>query len=131
MAPPGLLIGEVAARSGVTRKAVRLYEARGILPRAVRTRAGYRVYPADVLGVLTFVGQARRLGLSLAEIAHVAALRRSGAAPCTHVRRLLELKELGVDQFAVYLQHDAKDETLRAYGEQVIPAIADVVRAKS
>ncbi len=48
-----------------------------------------------------------------------------------HVRRLLALKDLGVDQFAVYLQHDAKDETLRAYGERVIPAIADVVRAKS
>ena len=30
-----------------------------------------------------------------------------------HVERLAELKELGVDQFAVYLQHDAKEETLR------------------
>jgi probable F420-dependent oxidoreductase len=48
-----------------------------------------------------------------------------------HVRRLLELRELGVDQFAVYLQHDAKDETLQAYGEHVIPAIAESVRAKS
>jgi hypothetical protein len=35
---------------------------------------------------------------------------------------LAELKALGVDQFAVYLQHDAKDETLAAYGEQIIPA---------
>ncbi|WP_191842911.1 TIGR03842 family LLM class F420-dependent oxidoreductase [Catellatospora chokoriensis] len=40
-----------------------------------------------------------------------------------HVEKLTRLKELGVDQFAVYLQHDAKEETLRAYGEQVIPAI--------
>jgi probable F420-dependent oxidoreductase len=46
------------------------------------------------------------------------------------VRRLEELAGLGVDQFAVYLQHDAKDETLRAYGEQVLPAIADRVAAK-
>ena len=29
---------------------------------------------------------------------------------------------LGVDQFAVYLQHDGKDATLQAYGEHVIPA---------
>jgi hypothetical protein len=29
----------------------------------------------------------------------------------------------GVDQFAVYLQHDAKEETLAAYGSQIIPAI--------
>jgi probable F420-dependent oxidoreductase len=39
-----------------------------------------------------------------------------------HVKRLTELRDLGVDQFAVYLQHDAKESTLAAYGEQVIPA---------
>ena len=48
-----------------------------------------------------------------------------------HVRRLQELKGLGVHQFAVYLQHDAKDETLQAYGEKVIPAIADKAQAKT
>ncbi len=47
-----------------------------------------------------------------------------------HIRRLTELKELGVDQFAVYLQHDGKEETLEAYGEKVIPAIQDLGRAK-
>jgi probable F420-dependent oxidoreductase len=47
-----------------------------------------------------------------------------------HVRRLQELKSLGVDQFALYLQHDSKDETLQAYGEKVIPAIADSVRSE-
>ncbi len=44
-----------------------------------------------------------------------------------HVRRLQQLKELGVDQFAVYLQHDDKDGTLRLYGEKIIPAIAESV----
>ena len=38
---------------------------------------------------------------------------------------------LGVDQFAVYLQHDAKEATLAAYGDHVIPAVADHVTAKS
>ncbi len=49
----------------------------------------------------------------------------------THVKRLNELRDMGVDQFSVYLQHDAKDETLRAYGEKVIPVITEHVRAKS
>ncbi|MCX4471659.1 Phthiodiolone/phenolphthiodiolone dimycocerosates ketoreductase [Micromonospora sp. MW-13] len=40
-----------------------------------------------------------------------------------HLKRLAELRELGVDQFAVYLQHDAKESTLAAYGEHVIPAV--------
>jgi alkanesulfonate monooxygenase SsuD/methylene tetrahydromethanopterin reductase-like flavin-dependent oxidoreductase (luciferase family) len=47
-----------------------------------------------------------------------------------HVARLEELKALGVHQFAVYLQHDAKEATLAAYGEHVIPAVADQVVAK-
>jgi probable F420-dependent oxidoreductase len=41
-----------------------------------------------------------------------------------HVKRLTELRELGVDQFAVYLQHDDKDATLSAYGSDVIPAFS-------
>ncbi|HKY91619.1 MAG TPA: MerR family transcriptional regulator [Nevskiaceae bacterium] len=94
----GLLIGEVAARSGVSRKALRLYESRGILRPPHRTPSGYRRYPADVLSVLRFVAQARRLGLSLAEIKHVVALRRDGAAPCLHIRTLLEQKAADLER---------------------------------
>jgi hypothetical protein len=36
------------------------------------------------------------------------------------VDRLTELAELGVDQFAIYLMHDQKEETLAAYGEEII-----------
>jgi alkanesulfonate monooxygenase SsuD/methylene tetrahydromethanopterin reductase-like flavin-dependent oxidoreductase (luciferase family) len=43
--------------------------------------------------------------------------------PEAHVARLEELRALGVDQFALYLQHDDKDGTLRGYGEKVIPAV--------
>ena len=43
--------------------------------------------------------------------------------PDQHVARLEELRALGVDQFALYLQHDAKDRTLTAYGEQIIPEV--------
>ncbi|MEY2989402.1 MAG: hypothetical protein RLZZ163_318, partial [Actinomycetota bacterium] len=48
-----------------------------------------------------------------------------------HLARLEELKALGVDQFAVYLQHDDKDHTLAHYGEKVIPGIQETVLAKS
>lgn len=48
-----------------------------------------------------------------------------------HIAKLEQLKALGVDQFAGYLQHDNKEETLRVYGETVIPALADRVVAKS
>ncbi|MDP9074347.1 MAG: TIGR03842 family LLM class F420-dependent oxidoreductase [Actinomycetota bacterium] len=52
--------------------------------------------------------------------------------PVDHqVKRLQELKSLGVDQFAIYLQHDGKEETLRAYGEQIIGRVATHVAARS
>ncbi len=48
-----------------------------------------------------------------------------------HIRRLEELKALGVTQFAIYLQHDDKDHTMAAYGEKIIPAVTDHLLAKS
>ena len=49
----------------------------------------------------------------------------------TQIARLQELEGLGVDQFAVYLQHDAKDATLAAYGEKVLPMIKIRAAAKT
>ena len=48
-----------------------------------------------------------------------------------HIAKLEALKAIGVDQFSVYLQHDNKEETLRAYGETIIPALRDTVVARS
>jgi probable F420-dependent oxidoreductase len=47
-----------------------------------------------------------------------------------HLKRLKELKGLGVDQFSVYLQHDGKEQTLEAYGKEILPEIAALSRAK-
>ncbi|SNT59065.1 F420-dependent oxidoreductase, CPS_4043 family [Asanoa hainanensis] len=41
-----------------------------------------------------------------------------------HLDKLQQLRDLGVDQFALYLQHDDKENTLQAYGEKIIPALA-------
>jgi probable F420-dependent oxidoreductase len=48
-----------------------------------------------------------------------------------HIEKLTALKAIGVDQFAGYLQHDNKEETLRVYGETVIPAMRDHITAKA
>ena len=48
-----------------------------------------------------------------------------------HVERLEALRALGVDQFALYLQHDDNDATLEAYGETIIPAMIDSTTASS
>jgi probable F420-dependent oxidoreductase len=51
--------------------------------------------------------------------------------PDEQLRRLGELRDLGVDQFAIYLQHDGKDHTLLEYGEHVIPHLNEQKLAKS
>lgn len=50
--------------------------------------------------------------------------------PEEHQAKLEQLKALGVDQFAGYLDHDNKEITLRVYGETVMPAVRDFVEAK-
>jgi probable F420-dependent oxidoreductase len=41
-----------------------------------------------------------------------------------HIERLKKLRDLGADQFAVYLQHDDMEGTLNAYATEVIPALS-------
>jgi len=98
MGRDGLLIGEVAARTGVSRKALRLYEEAGILPAPRRTAAGYRIYGQETLALLAFITQARRLGFRLDEIKEIAQIKRSGRVPCSHVLDLVRQKVADLDR---------------------------------
>lgn len=40
-----------------------------------------------------------------------------------HIEKVSLLKDMGVDQFGIYLMHDDKEATLAAYGETIIPAV--------
>jgi DNA-binding transcriptional MerR regulator len=93
-----LTIGVLARRAGVSAKAIRLYETRGILPPATRAANGYRVYGDDAVERLRFVRQATGLGLTLAEIRDVVSIREGGRPPCTHVHRLLQEKAVDLDR---------------------------------
>ncbi|MFD9073171.1 TIGR03842 family LLM class F420-dependent oxidoreductase [Streptomyces lasiicapitis] len=41
-----------------------------------------------------------------------------------HIEKLRALKELGVDQFALYAMHDAREAVIDAYGAEIFPALA-------
>ncbi|WP_333769436.1 TIGR03842 family LLM class F420-dependent oxidoreductase [Streptomyces sp. IBSBF 2435] len=43
--------------------------------------------------------------------------------PPVHEAKLKALRDLGVDQFAIYDMHDARESTIDAYGELIIPAL--------
>ncbi|WP_371675848.1 TIGR03842 family LLM class F420-dependent oxidoreductase [Streptomyces sp. NBC_01276] len=42
-----------------------------------------------------------------------------------HIEKLRALRDLGVDQFAVYDMHDAREATIDAYGQHIIPVLRD------
>ena len=52
-------------------------------------------------------------------------------SPETQIARLTELANLGVDHFGLYLQHDAQDATLAAFGNEVIPLVKEQMLARS
>lgn len=93
-----MTVGQAAQAAGLTRKAVRLYEERGLLPPAPRTAAGYRQYEQDDVDTLTFIRRARTLDLPLHDIGAILTLRRGGTTPCTAVRHLLDSRIAEIDQ---------------------------------
>lgn len=94
----GLRIGQLAQQVGVTAKAIRFYEAKRVLPRPARGTNGYRLYGRDAVEMLSFVTRAAGLGLTLAEIRDIIAIRQGGGPPCVHVRRLLQDKARELDR---------------------------------
>lgn len=93
-----LTVGEAAKASGLSAKAVRLYETKGLLPPAQRTTAGYRLYTDDDVAVLRFIRRAKTLGLTLAEIGDILAIRRGGTLPCHHVLTVLDQRIADIDR---------------------------------
>jgi len=67
----GLTIGRLAEAAGVNIETVRYYERRGLLDEPPRSPAGYRQYSDADLWRLRFIGRAKRLGFTLAEIAEI------------------------------------------------------------
>ncbi|NHD15720.1 MerR family transcriptional regulator [Allosaccharopolyspora coralli] len=94
----GMTVGAAAAAAGVSAKAIRLWESKGLLPPSERTESGYRVFTEDDLDVLRFIRQAKTLGLTLPEIKDIIDLQRDGATPCGRVTELLDTHITEIDR---------------------------------
>jgi DNA-binding transcriptional MerR regulator len=74
-----LQIGQLAQRSGVSAKALRLYEQRGLLTPCTHSESGYRLYGPNALRRLMQIVLLKRSGFSLAQIAGLLASATSVA----------------------------------------------------
>jgi MerR family transcriptional regulator, copper efflux regulator len=109
-------IGQAAAESGVTAKMIRHYETVGLLKKARRTLAGYRLYDEADVHNLRFIRRARDLGFSIAEIQQLLGLWQNRRRASADVRRIaqghiaaldLKIAELeGMRRTLEHLVHD-------------------------
>ena len=91
-------IGELAAATGTTPKALRFYERAGLLPAPERTSADYRNYAPDAVDRVDFIRRSQTAGLTLAQIREILNIRDAGHAPCHHVQQLLQSQLAGIDR---------------------------------
>lgn len=104
-------IGAAAAASGVAAKMIRHYEAIGLLRPAPRRDNAYRDYGSRDVHELRFIGRARRLGFSIAEIGELLALWRDRGRPSREVKRIADAHIGGLEARIAELQ--AMAATLR------------------
>ncbi len=99
-----LTIGDVARHTGLSVRTIRFYEASGVVPQAVRSPAGYRLYSRTDVRRLRLAGQARSLGLSLPQV--TALVQRAFSAECSAY--LDELRE------QIATQRECVEQQIRA-----------------
>jgi len=91
-------VGNAAEQTGLSAKAIRLYERKGLLAEAERTDAGYRLFTPEDVAVLHFIRRAKTLDLGLDEIKDILDLQRGGEQPCQRVTSMLDTHLADIDQ---------------------------------
>lgn len=135
MAPPDLLpenpllqIGELSRRSDLPIKTLRYYEEIGLIEAVNRTQGGFRLFSPSCLDRLSFIKEAKAIGLSLAEIGQILAIYDRGQPPCPLVEKTLTDKLREIDQRIASLSHlRHRLETLLHSGDQHSPQAGAII----
>jgi DNA-binding transcriptional MerR regulator len=116
-----LTIGTIAATAGVSAGTIRYYEQIGLLPKPMRTAAGYRQYPREVAHRLRVIRNAQAFGFSLREIATFLRTRDAGGKPCENVRDAARRMLDAVDAQIVDLRTRRRQmaDTLRLWDQRL------------
>ncbi|QWB31873.1 mercury resistance transcriptional regulator MerR2 [Exiguobacterium acetylicum] len=95
-----LTIGQLAQQTGVSRKAIRLYEEKElILPSIKRSEGNYRVYNQEHVFCINGIKQLRSLGVSLEEMKDLIVIFEKNTVEIEpHLQHLLKDKLTKIDE---------------------------------
>jgi DNA-binding transcriptional MerR regulator len=99
-----LYSGELARLAEISPDTLRFYERRGLLPTALRTASGYRLFSQDAVGRVRLIRGALSIGFSVTELSEILRERDHGGAPCRRVRKLAADKLVEIEEQLRYLQ---------------------------
>ncbi|MGF1757662.1 MerR family transcriptional regulator [Photobacterium sagamiensis] len=106
-----MYIGEVVKRSGASAKAIRLYEALGLLS-GIKRQGRYRVYEEHDVEFIQLIKQAQKLGVTLSELKSLLVSRNT--LDWLAVMELLAHKQQAIDaQIAALLSTQKQVEDYR------------------
>ncbi|HEX2897216.1 MAG TPA: MerR family transcriptional regulator [candidate division Zixibacteria bacterium] len=88
----GLLIGQVAHKSGVNVQTVRYYERRRLIRRDATRPSGYREFTQETIQTILFIKRAQKLGFNLADIEKLLWLNKNDSANRLKVREVAASK---------------------------------------
>lgn len=128
-----LSIGEFAAATQLSPKALRIYDEQRLLtPARIDAATGYRLYRSDQVPAGRLIRTLREMGLSLPDIASVVSSRGSGAeavlAQLAHELEHRYAREKRAYQKALLLLHDAPRASSPEITEQARAAMTVLVR---
>lgn len=90
--------GQLAERASVNAATIRYYERKGLLPKALRSPAGYRLYSESTISQVKLVKRVQALGFTLAEIGELFALRATPERDCSGICRQVRQKLTVIDR---------------------------------
>jgi len=119
-----MTVGELARRTGLSIKAIREYEALGLIYSAGRSEGGYRLFDDSALWCAQVIERLRSLGLTIKEIELLASayLSRPDEPIGPHLAALLDGSEQRIDDRIAELM--AVRERIRDYRTRHAAALA-------
>jgi MerR family transcriptional regulator, copper efflux regulator len=99
-----LQVGDLARETGKTVRAIHLYEELGLLKPAARSKGRYRLYTADGLVRIRWIGKLQEMGFSLTDIQQIVRDWEGGGTAPRAMRKMREVYSKKLEETRVHLR---------------------------